>query len=77
MRVVNFSSDNYERFIAIGTDGIWDNIAPEDLTDIVLANPEIGTSSEIIVNKARDMCSFDKIPMDDMTLVISHLRQDR
>ena len=37
---------------------------------------EMGAGSEYVCNKARDLCMGDKIPMDDMTIVISFLKKD-
>ena len=35
VRIINISKELSERFIAIGTDGIWDNMGPEDLVEHV------------------------------------------
>ena len=67
-----------ERFIAIATDGIWDNMSAEDLVENINEHgmKQIGQGSEYVSNKARDLCQGDKIPLDDMTLVISYMKKD-
>jgi serine/threonine protein phosphatase PrpC len=72
------SKENSERFIAIATDGIWDNMSPDDLIEHVNEHglKEIGQGSEHACNKARDLCVSDKIPLDDITIVISHMKID-
>ena len=62
IKVMNMTKEQCERFIAIGTDGIWDNMTAEDLMDNVkdMALKEVGTSSEFIVSKIRDMALVDK-----------------
>jgi hypothetical protein len=37
---------------------------------------ELGTGSEYVCNKARDLCVGDQIPLDDMTIVISHIKKE-
>jgi hypothetical protein len=37
---------------------------------------EMGAGSEYVCTKAKDLCVGDKIPLDDMTLVISYLKRD-
>lgn len=32
-KVINLSESNTERFFAIGTDGIWDNMTPTEVID--------------------------------------------
>jgi serine/threonine protein phosphatase PrpC len=72
------SLEQSERFIAIATDGVWDNMGPEDLIGHINEHglKEIGQGSEYVCNKARDLCVSDKIPLDDITLVITHLKID-
>ena len=57
IKIMNITKEQCERFIAIGTDGIWDNITGEDLMDYVkdLATKDIGTASDYVVSKIRDM----------------------
>ena len=64
--------------MAIGTDGIWDNMAADDLVENISEHgmKEIGIGSEYVASKARDLCVGDQIPLDDLTLVISHLKRD-
>ncbi len=78
VRIIKLSKQQTERFIAIGTDGIWDNIAPDDLVENIAEHglKDIGAGSEYVAEKARDMCFADQIPLDDLTLVISHLKRD-
>jgi serine/threonine protein phosphatase PrpC len=78
VRIINISLQQSERFIAIATDGIWDNMGPEDLIGHINEHglKEIGQGSEYVCNKARDLCLSDKIPLDDITLVITHLKID-
>jgi serine/threonine protein phosphatase PrpC len=61
VRIINLSKGKNERFVAIGTDGIWDNIAPEDLVEHINEHglKEIGQGSEYVCNKARDLCVGD------------------
>ena len=53
-------------------------MAPEDLVEYIKEHgfKEIGVGSEYVVTKARDLCHADKIPLDDLTIVISHLKRD-
>ena len=78
VRIVNMSTQLSERFIAIATDGIWDNMSAEDLVENINEHgmKQIGQGSEYVSNKARDLCQGDKIPLDDMTLVISYMKKD-
>ena len=78
VRIVNMSTQLSERFIAIATDGIWDNMSAEDLVENINEHgmKQIGQGSEYVSNKARDLCLGDKIPLDDMTLVISYMKKD-
>jgi hypothetical protein len=51
----------------------------EDVIDIVneygLRDP--GMSSEYICSKVRDLCYSDNSPLDDMTIVISHINSNQ
>jgi serine/threonine protein phosphatase PrpC len=78
VRIINLSLEQSERFIAIATDGVWDNMGPEDLIGHINEHglKEIGQGSEYVCNKARDLCVSDNIPLDDITLVITHLKID-
>ena len=78
VRIINLCMQQNERFIAIATDGVWDNMGPEDLMGHINDNglKEIGQGSEYVCNKARDLCVSDQIPLDDITLVITHLKID-
>ena len=78
VRIIELSKQQSERFIAIGTDGVWDNVSPEDLIELVNEHglKEVGQGSEYVCNKARDLCVSDQIPLDDITLVITHLKRD-
>lgn len=78
VRVINLSYQQSEKFIAIATDGIWDNMSAEDLVEHINEHGmrEMGAGSEYVCTKARDLCVGDKIPLDDMTVVISYLNKD-
>ena len=62
----------------IGTDGVWDNISYDDVLELVneygIRDP--GMSSEFICSKIRDTCISDNTPMDDMTIIVSHLNDN-
>jgi hypothetical protein len=53
-------------------------MGPEDLIGHINEHglKEKGQGSEYVCNKARDLCVSDKIPLDDITLVITHLKID-
>jgi hypothetical protein len=53
-------------------------MGPEDLIGHINEHglKEIGQGSEYVCNKAKDLCVSDKIPLDDITLVITHLKID-
>lgn len=78
IRIINLSKQQTERFLAIGTDGVWDNMPADDLVENINEHgmKEIGPGSEFVAFKARDLCHADKIPLDDLTLVISHLKRE-
>ena len=75
IKIVNLGPN--DKFIAMGSDGIWDNIGYEDVLDIVneygLRDP--GMSSEYICSKVKDICVSDNSLLDDMTIIISHLQE--
>ena len=78
VRIIYLSQNQSERYIALGTDGIWDNMGPEDVIEHVNEHgmKEMGIGSEYVCNKARDLCVADKMPLDDTTLIISYLKRD-
>ncbi len=53
-------------------------MGPEDLVEHINehSEKEIGAGSEYVCNKARDMCVGDQIPLDDLTLVITHMKRE-
>ena len=77
VRIITMSPQQSELFLAIGTDGIWDNISPEDLVEEVkeYGMKELGEGSERVSAKIRDLCMLEKTPLDDITLIISHLKR--
>ena len=77
-KIVHISSEQSERFIALGTDGIWDNLTSEEVVENINEHyiREIGTASEFVVNKIRDMTSSNSVTLDDMTLLISYLKRE-
>lgn len=78
VRIIDLSKQQTERFIAIATDGIWDNMPPEDLVENIKEHgmKDIGAGSEYVAAKARDLCLGNQMPLDDLTIVISHLKRD-
>ncbi len=78
VKTIHLSPQQSELFIAAGTDGIWDNMSPDDLIEQIKerGRREVGVGSEQICMKIRDLCHAEHIPMDDMTLIISHLKRD-
>jgi serine/threonine protein phosphatase PrpC len=50
VRIINLSKQQTERFLAIGTDGIWDNMAADDLVENISEHgmKEIGIGSEFV-----------------------------
>jgi serine/threonine protein phosphatase PrpC len=55
IKIHKISKEQSERFIAIGTDGIWDHITADDLMDNIKHMKDVGKGSEYIVKKIRDM----------------------
>jgi hypothetical protein len=53
-------------------------MSSDDLMEAITENgmKELGTASELVCNKIRDMAYMDKLPLDDMTLIISHLKRE-
>lgn len=47
-----------DKFLAIASDGIWDNLGPDEVIEIIndYGMREIGTSTEIICSKVKDIC---------------------
>ena len=50
VRIINLSKQQTERFLAIGTDGIWDNMAADDFVENISEHgmKEIGIGSEYV-----------------------------
>jgi serine/threonine protein phosphatase PrpC len=65
-----------DKFIVLGTDGIWDNLLPGEVAEIVneYGTRDPGTSSEFICQKVKDICINDGSFLDDMTIVVSHIK---
>ena len=78
VRIITLSAQQSELFLAIGTDGIWDYMSPEDLVEQVkdYGMKEIGVGSEHVSGKIRDLALLNKSPLDDMTLIISYLKRE-
>jgi serine/threonine protein phosphatase PrpC len=78
VRIISLSPQQSELFVAIGTDGIWDYMSPEDLVEQIKDRGmrEVGAGSEHVSGKIRDLCTLKKSPLDDMTLIISHLKRE-
>jgi serine/threonine protein phosphatase PrpC len=55
IKIHKVSKEQSERFIALGTDGIWDNMNADDLMDNIKDIKDVGKGSEYIVKKIRDM----------------------
>lgn len=72
------SLDQSERYIAIGTDGVWDTISPEDVIDIINEHGlrRVGEGSEYLVTKIKDLCFSAGRSLDDTTIVISHINKN-
>lgn len=53
-------------------------MGPEDLVEHINEHglKEMGVGSDYVCTKARDLCVGDQIPLDDITLVVSHLKRD-
>jgi hypothetical protein len=53
-------------------------MSSDDLMESITENgmKDLGTASELLCNKIRDMAYMDKLPLDDMTLIISHLKRE-
>jgi hypothetical protein len=51
---------------------------PEDLVENIKEHgmKDIGAGSEYVAAKARDLCLGNQMPLDDLTIVISHLKRD-
>jgi serine/threonine protein phosphatase PrpC len=62
-----------DKFIVIGSDGIWDFLGFDEVIEIIndygMRDP--GTSTEFICSKARDICMADNSILDDMTIIVS------
>ena len=50
----------------------------EDLVENIKEHgmKDIGSGSEYLAGKARDLCLGVQIPLDDLTIVISHLKRE-
>ena len=55
IKIHKVTKEQCERFIAIGTDGIWDNMTAEDLMEYIKDIKDVGKGSEYVVKKIRDM----------------------
>ena len=57
IKIHKITKEQCERFIAIGTDGIWDNMSAEDLMDNIkdFGMKDVGLGSDYIVKKIRDI----------------------
>ncbi len=53
-------------------------MSPEDLMDNIkdFGMKEVGAGSEYVVKKIRDLVQVDRQPLDDTTLIISHLKRE-
>jgi serine/threonine protein phosphatase PrpC len=62
VRIINLSPTQSELFVAIGTDGIWDYMTPDDLVDEIKDHgmKEVGVGSEHVASKIRDLSSLGK-----------------
>ena len=65
---------NSDMFVAIGSDGIWDFLGPEEVTELIndYGAKEGGNSTQIISGKVKENCIADNATLDDMTLIISY-----
>ena len=70
---ISYRSLENGSFVAVGTDGIWDLLTIEDVSEIIHDyGREIGVLTEVICNKVRDSCISEGYTLDDMTLVIGY-----
>ena len=64
-----------DKFVAIGSDGIWDYLGYDEVVEIIndygIRDP--GTSTEFICSKARDVCYSNSSVLDDMSIIVSFL----
>ena len=53
--------DPSDRYLAMGTDGIWDILGSDEVIEIIndYGMREAGTSTDFICSKVRDMCISD------------------
>jgi len=60
-----------DKFLVVGSDGIWDYVSPEDMVDLLneYSFRDSGMATELICQKVKDACAIDKL--DDMTVIIS------
>lgn len=65
----------FDRFFAICTDGIWNNLGHDDVVEIIneYGLREPGTSSDFICSKVKDICHSENSQLDDMTVLVSIL----
>ena len=67
-----------DKFLAIGSDGIWDNLGHDEVIEIInnygMRDP--GTSTEFICSKVRDICTSDNSILDDQTIIASYLNSN-
>jgi serine/threonine protein phosphatase PrpC len=78
VKIINLTKYQAERYLAIATDGVWDNLTPEEVTEQINGHGmhEMGAGTEYVVNKARDVAHVKKVPIDDTTILVSYLRRD-
>jgi len=59
--VTQYSRGPSDRFIVLGSDGVWDHISNEDAAKMALAAPDVQSASTIIMREAYRRGSADNI----------------
>ena len=65
-----------DKFITVATDGIWRNLGPQEIGDIVsetFIEGSQGATCEIINQKMKDVCLETNKDLEDVTMIISAL----
>lgn len=74
-KIVSIGNNDAERFVAVGSDGIWENMTPEEVVDNLNENRlrEMGEASEYLCAKVRDISHSRRVPLDDITVIVSYI----
>ena len=65
----------HDKFIILGTNTLWEYLAPEEVIEIIneYETKEQGMSTEIIMQRVKEIAYNEGQYVDDITFIISHL----